>query len=272
MRMIFGSTCRPRAVTVGGCRYQGRVWPLHEVGALLDARAVHPGRSAYHHLHSLAAANGIARQRVDEVLERVGLASVARKRVGGFSLGISQRLGIAGALLGDPGTLIAGPRALGRLDQGGGRRAGVRREEAAPTAARTLVVTSAPGWARARADWPAPARASAQASSTRRGTRAVSVAQDVLAPAGGVASAGGEVPRSGGGCAPRWPRSGGHQVSYRLGGQFAAPRQFRPAHGDLDAAIAGELGALPAGPSLRGSPCTGMAPRSLRAPPRCPSA
>jgi ABC-2 type transport system ATP-binding protein len=82
------------------------VWPLHEVGALLDARAVHPGRSAYNHLHSLAAANGIARGRVDEVLNQVGLTSVARKRVGGFSLGMSQRLGIAGALLGDPGTLL----------------------------------------------------------------------------------------------------------------------------------------------------------------------
>ncbi len=82
------------------------MWPLHEVGALLDARAVHPGRSAYDHLHSLAAANGIARKRVDEVLEMVGLASVARKRAGGFSLGMFQRLGIAGALLGDPGTLL----------------------------------------------------------------------------------------------------------------------------------------------------------------------
>jgi ABC-2 type transport system ATP-binding protein len=112
MRMILGLDLPTSGtVTVGGCRYQGRVWPLHEVGALLDARAVHPGRSAYNHLHSLAAANGIARERVDEVLERVGLASVARKRVGGFSLGMFQRLGIAGALLGDPGTLIARARA-----------------------------------------------------------------------------------------------------------------------------------------------------------------
>jgi len=67
---------------------------------------VHPGRSAYNHLHSFAAANGIARTRVDEVLEQVGLASVARNRAGGFSLGMYQRLGIAGALLGDPGTLL----------------------------------------------------------------------------------------------------------------------------------------------------------------------
>src|SRR5215469_2339495 len=97
MRMILGLDLPTSGtVTVDGRRYQGTVWPLHEVGALLDARAVHPGRSAYNHLHSLAAANGIARGRVDEVLERVG----------GFSLGMSQRLGIAGALLGDPGTLL----------------------------------------------------------------------------------------------------------------------------------------------------------------------
>ncbi len=107
MRMILGLD-RPTSgsVTVNGRGYQGKVWPLHDVGALLDARAVHPGRSAYNHLHALAAANGIARGRVDEVLEQVGLAAVARKRVGGFSLGMSQRLGIAGALLGDPGTLL----------------------------------------------------------------------------------------------------------------------------------------------------------------------
>src|ERR1022692_4229849 len=107
MRMILGLD-RPTSgtVSIGGRRYQGQVWPLHEVGALLDARAVHPGRSAYDHLRSLAAANGIARARVDEVLEMVGLASVARKRAGGFSLGMFQRLGIAGALLGDPGTLL----------------------------------------------------------------------------------------------------------------------------------------------------------------------
>src|SRR2546423_5808412 len=107
MRMILGLDLPTSGtVTVGGRRYQGQVWPLHEVGALLDARAVHPGRSAHNHLHSLAAANGIARARVDEVLEQAGLASVARKRAGGFSLGMFQRLGIAGALLGDPGTLL----------------------------------------------------------------------------------------------------------------------------------------------------------------------
>jgi ABC-2 type transport system ATP-binding protein len=107
MRMILGLDLPTSGtVTVDGRRYQGTVWPLHEVGALLDARAVHPGRSAYNHLYALAAANGIARRRVDEVLDQVGLTSVARKRVGGFSLGMSQRLGIAGALLGDPGTLL----------------------------------------------------------------------------------------------------------------------------------------------------------------------
>ena len=107
MRMILGLDLPTSGtVTVNGRRYQGTVWPLHEVGAVLDARAVHPGRSAYNHLYALAAANGIARGRVDEVLDQVGLTSVARKRVGGFSLGMSQRLGIAGALLGDPGTLL----------------------------------------------------------------------------------------------------------------------------------------------------------------------
>ena len=107
MRMILGLD-RPTSgtVTVGGRGYQGQVWPLHEVGALLDARAVHPGRSAYDHLLSLAAANGIARARVDEVLELVGLTSVARKRAGGFSLGMFQRLGIAAALLPAPELLI----------------------------------------------------------------------------------------------------------------------------------------------------------------------
>src|SRR5262245_58878934 len=107
MRMILGLDLPTSGtVTVDGRRYQGTVWPLHEVGALLDARAVHPGRSGYNHLYSLAAANGIARKRVDEVLDQAGLTSVARRRVGGFSLGMSQRLGIAGALLGDPATLL----------------------------------------------------------------------------------------------------------------------------------------------------------------------
>ncbi|MFE0459894.1 ABC transporter ATP-binding protein [Kitasatospora sp. NPDC058965] len=107
MRMILGLDLPTSGtVTVNGRGYRGTVWPLHDVGALLDARAVHPGRSARNHLLSLAAANGIARARVDEVLDQVGLAPVARRRVGSFSLGMAQRLGIAGALLGDPGTLL----------------------------------------------------------------------------------------------------------------------------------------------------------------------
>jgi ABC-2 type transport system ATP-binding protein len=107
MRMILGLDLPTSGtVSIDGRGYRGKIWPLHEVGALLDAHAVHPGRSAHDHLHALAAANGIAGKRVGEVLDQVGLASVARKRVGGFSLGMLQRLGIAGALLGDPGTLL----------------------------------------------------------------------------------------------------------------------------------------------------------------------
>jgi ABC-2 type transport system ATP-binding protein len=107
MRMILGLD-RPTsgAVTINGRPFRGHIWPLHEVGALIDAKAVHPGRSAYHHLLALATANGIGKRRVADVIDLVGLGSVARKRVGGFSLGMGQRLGIAGALLGDPGVLL----------------------------------------------------------------------------------------------------------------------------------------------------------------------
>jgi ABC-2 type transport system ATP-binding protein len=80
--------------------------PLHEVGALLEARAVHTSRSAYNHLRALAATHGISRRRVEEVIDLVGLTDVARKRAGSFSLGMGQRLGIASALLGDPPTVI----------------------------------------------------------------------------------------------------------------------------------------------------------------------
>jgi len=107
MRMVLGLD-RPTAgsVTVNGQSYADLRAPLHEVGALLEARSVHTGRSAYNHLRVLAATHGIARSRVDEVIELVGLGDVARRRAGGFSMGMGQRLGIAATLLGDPGTLI----------------------------------------------------------------------------------------------------------------------------------------------------------------------
>jgi ABC-2 type transport system ATP-binding protein len=91
---------------VNGRRYADLPWPLREVGALLDANAFHPGRSAFHHLLALAQTNAIPRSRVDEVLGLVGLEGVAHKRAGTFSLGMGQRLGIAVALLGDPGVLL----------------------------------------------------------------------------------------------------------------------------------------------------------------------
>jgi ABC-2 type transport system ATP-binding protein len=107
MRMVLGLDA-PTAgsVTVNGRPYRDHAAPLREVGALLDARSVHPGRSAYHHLLALAQTCGIRRSRVDEVVEAVGLGGVARRRAGGFSLGMGQRLGIAAALLGDPSTII----------------------------------------------------------------------------------------------------------------------------------------------------------------------
>ena len=107
MRMILGLD-RPTAggVTVNGRRYTESPVPLREVGALLEAKAVHPGRSARNHLRWLAASNGIPVARVDEVLDLVGLTEVARQRVGRFSLGMGQRLGIAVALLGDPRVVV----------------------------------------------------------------------------------------------------------------------------------------------------------------------
>lgn len=107
MRMILGLDAPSGgSVTVNGHRYTDYRRPLHEVGALLDAGAMHGGRSAVNNLLSLALSNRIGRARVDEVLEQVGLASVGRRRCGGFSLGMSQRLGIAAALLGDPPVLM----------------------------------------------------------------------------------------------------------------------------------------------------------------------
>ncbi|MET9120678.1 ATP-binding cassette domain-containing protein [Streptomyces sp. NPDC004528] len=107
MRLIVGLDA-PSAgsVRVGGRRYAQHAAPLQEVGALLEARSIHPGRSAYNHLHALALTHGIPRRRVDEVIELAGLGSVARKRAGAFSLGMGQRLGIAAALLGDPQTVM----------------------------------------------------------------------------------------------------------------------------------------------------------------------
>ncbi len=107
MRVVMGLDWPTSGtVTVNGRPYEGHRRPLFEVGALLDAKAIHGGRSAYNHLLALAQSNGIPRGRVDEVIEQVGLESVAHKRAGGFSLGMSQRLGIAGALLGDPGVML----------------------------------------------------------------------------------------------------------------------------------------------------------------------
>ncbi|MFC4337143.1 ABC transporter ATP-binding protein [Salininema proteolyticum] len=107
MRSIIGlDTPTSGSVTVDGQDYRDFRAPLTEVGALLDAKAAHPGRSAYSHLMSIARTHGIGRDRVDEVIDLVGLTAVAKKRAGGFSLGMGQRLGIAVALLGDPKTLI----------------------------------------------------------------------------------------------------------------------------------------------------------------------
>jgi ABC-2 type transport system ATP-binding protein len=107
MRMILGLD-RPTSgtATVNGRPYAEHPDPMFQAGALLDAKAVHTGRTAYHHLLALAATTGVPKSRVDEVIDIVGLHEVARKRVGGFSLGMGQRLGIASALLGDPEVVI----------------------------------------------------------------------------------------------------------------------------------------------------------------------
>ncbi len=107
MRLALGLDA-PTAgdVTVNGKHYRDHAAPLHEVGALLEARSVHTGRSAYNHLLALAQTHGIPRSRVAELIDLVGLHDVAHKRAGTFSLGMGQRLGIAAALLGDPATLI----------------------------------------------------------------------------------------------------------------------------------------------------------------------
>jgi len=107
MRMILGlDEPTSGSVTVNGRPPRAHTAPLREVGGMLDPRAVHPSRSAYHHLLALARTSGIRRSRVDEVIDAVGLRSVAGRRAGGFSLGMGQRLGIAAALLGDPATVV----------------------------------------------------------------------------------------------------------------------------------------------------------------------
>jgi ABC-2 type transport system ATP-binding protein len=107
MRMILGlDQPTSGSVMVNGRLPRTHAAPLHEIGGMLDPRAVHPSRSAYHHLLALAQTSGIRKSRVDEVIDAVGLGAVARRRAGKFSLGMSQRLGIAAALLGDPATVV----------------------------------------------------------------------------------------------------------------------------------------------------------------------
>jgi ABC-2 type transport system ATP-binding protein len=107
MRLILGlDSPTSGSALVNGKAHHEFTEPLHEVGAMLEARVIHPGRSGYNHLLALARTQGISRQRVEEVIGLVGLDDAAHKRVGGFSLGMGQRLGIAAALLGEPETVI----------------------------------------------------------------------------------------------------------------------------------------------------------------------
>jgi ABC-2 type transport system ATP-binding protein len=119
MRLILGlDSPTSGSALVNGKAYDEFTEPLHEVGAMLEARVIHPGRSGYNHLLALARTQGISRQRVDEVIGLVGLDDVAHKRVGGFSLGMGQRLGIAAALLGEPETVILDEPANGLDPEG----------------------------------------------------------------------------------------------------------------------------------------------------------
>jgi len=107
MRLILGLDAPDAGqARIGGRRFRDLRWPLREAGALLEARAFHPGRRARDHLAALAASNDIGLRRVDEVLDLVGLAGAGRRRAGTFSLGMAQRLGLAAALLGDPPALL----------------------------------------------------------------------------------------------------------------------------------------------------------------------
>ncbi|MFE2042613.1 ATP-binding cassette domain-containing protein [Streptomyces sp. NPDC059477] len=107
MRLIVGLDAPTSgSVTVNGRRYSRHQAPLQEVGALLEAKSIHPGRSAYQHLRALALTHGIPDRRIEEVIDLAGLSTVAKKRAGAFSLGMGQRLGIAAALLGDPQTVM----------------------------------------------------------------------------------------------------------------------------------------------------------------------
>ena len=119
MRLILGLDApNSGTVTVDGRAYADIPAPLHEVGAMLEAHAIHTGRSAYNHLLALAQTHGIGRSRVKEVIDLVGIHDVARKRVGSFSLGMGQRLGVAAALLGNPRVLILDEPANGLDPEG----------------------------------------------------------------------------------------------------------------------------------------------------------
>jgi ABC-2 type transport system ATP-binding protein len=158
MRMIVGLDAPTEGrVTLAGRPYADHPAPLAEVGSLLEAKAVHTGRSALKHLMALAHTHGIPRRRVDEIVDMVGLAEVARKRIGGFSLGMGQRLGLAAALLADPAVVMLdepvngldpeGVRWSWRWSPRSGCGAGRPR-----TSART---TSSPSWGRWSSRWPA---------------------------------------------------------------------------------------------------------------------